>query len=204
MFRNLVQAAGLLVLAFPLLAAAELVVRVSNPDGSPVPGAAVFVESTAARAAAAASATATIEQRDKRFQPKLLVVRRGTAIDFPNNDTVRHHVYSFSPAKTFEIRLYIGQPAAPVVFDKLGTVVLGCNIHDQMVGFIHVVDTPWHGVTDAQGVARLPEPSSGAHRLKVWHPTMGQSGTAHEQALTWPSTGQSPVSVQLSRPMLPY
>ncbi len=204
MIKAVVQLGLMAAMAFPCATLAELLVRVSNPDGSPVAGAAVYVESPAARAAAAATAPATIEQRDKKFQPKLLVVQRGRAVDFPNNDTVRHHVYSFSPAKTFEIRLYIGRPAAPVVFDRVGTVVLGCNIHDQMVGFIQVVDTPWYGVTDAQGVARLPPPTAGAHQLKIWHPGMGQSGAVHEQALNWPLAAQAPVAAVLPRPMSPY
>jgi plastocyanin len=95
---------------------------------------------------------AEIEQRGRKFMPLVSVVQAGTEVSFPNNDTVRHHVYSFSPAKNFELKLYAGVPANPVNFDKPGTVVLGCNIHDKMVAYIQIVDTPWLGKTDADGM----------------------------------------------------
>jgi hypothetical protein len=87
-------------------------------------------------------------------------VRVGTAVRFPNQDNIRHHVYSFSPAKKFELPLYKGSEAAPVVFDRPGLVVLGCNIHDWMVGYLYVLETPWFGRTDAEGrvvLSGIPE-----------------------------------------------
>jgi plastocyanin len=86
-------------------------------------------------------------QQKKQFVPEVLVVPVGSEVRFPNHDTVRHHVYSFSPAKKFELKLYTGTPANPVLFDRPGVVVLGCNIHDQMVGWILVVDTPYYAQT---------------------------------------------------------
>ena len=83
-------------------------------------------------------------QQGKQFLPDVLVVPVGTSVHFPNRDSVRHHVYSFSPAKKFELKLYTGTPANPVVFDRAGVVTLGCNIHDRMVGWIVVVDTPYY------------------------------------------------------------
>ena len=113
---------------------------------------------------------AEIVQKDKRFIPLMSAVQTGSAVDFPNRDTVRHHVYSFSPAKTFELKLYLGQHAAPVVFDKPGVVVMGCNIHDQMVAYVMVADTPWLGVSDAEGQVRLSGFPAGEYRLEYWHP----------------------------------
>lgn len=151
--------------------ATPLTVTVQSQDGVALTDAvvAVFVEGAPRRA----SATQPVEmsQRNKHFMPGVLAVQTGTPVSFPNFDTVRHHVYSFSPIKTFEIKLYVGTPAAPVVFDKPGTAVLGCNIHDQMAGFIRVVDTPYFARTDAAGQARLDVPG-GKHRVQVWHASL--------------------------------
>jgi hypothetical protein len=103
-----------------------------------------------------------IAQADKQFTPAVTVVTVGSAVSFPNRDTVRHHVYSFSPAKTFELKLYIGTPANPVVFDKPGIAVLGCNIHDTMAAWVVVVDTPHHGLTAASGRVRLADVPPGS------------------------------------------
>lgn len=111
-----------------------------------------------------------IEQRNKTFAPAVSVVQTGTAIEFPNNDTVRHHVYSFSAAKVFELKLYAGKPEKPVLFDKPGVVVLGCNIHDRMAAYIVVVDTPWSAISQSDGVARVADVPPGEYQLQVWHP----------------------------------
>src|SRR3990167_8520880 len=153
--------------------AAPQAILVANEAGLPVAQAAVSVYVKGTRATAPAGATANMAQKGRAFQPTLLVVQTGTPVLFPNFDTVRHHVYSFSATKKFEIKLYAGTPAAPVVFDKAGTATLGCNIHDQMLGYIHVVDTPYFGQTDAQGRVTLDLPE-GSHRLRVWSPSMGE------------------------------
>ena len=92
--------------------------------------------------------------------PQLVVIQTGSAVQFPNFDTIRHHVYSFSAIKPFEIKLYSGRPSAPVVFDRPAPPPLGCNIHDSMVGYIHVVDTPYFGVSNAQGKVELELPQA--------------------------------------------
>ena len=112
---------------------------------------------------------AVMDQRDRQFVPEVLVVQTGTEVTFPNSDDIRHHVYSFSPAKRFELRLYHGTTAKPVTFAQAGQVVLGCNIHDSMLGYIYVVDTPYFGLTDARGEISLEVPA-GDYRLEVQHP----------------------------------
>ncbi len=72
-------------------------------------------------------------------------------VQFPNKDNIRHHVYSFSAARKFELPLYSGTPAQPVLFDKVGVVKLGCNIHDWMIGYIYVTETPYFGKSNAEG-----------------------------------------------------
>ena len=162
-------------------AAAPLSVTVTDTDGKPLAEAVVYVI-VKGLPAQGASATAQIEQRDKQFVPRVSVVQTGTAVLFPNNDSVRHHVYSFSPARTFDLKLYAGTPSQPVVFDKPGTAVLGCNVHDRMSAWVHVVDTPLFATTDAAGRATLDVPA-GTHRLRAWHFMQPEPGLPVEQAL---------------------
>ena len=112
--------------------------------------------------------SATIDQVDKRFVPRVTVIRTGTEVSFPNSDRIRHQVYSFSPPKVFTLKLYAGTSSAPVTFDKPGLVVLGCNIHDYMVGFVAVVDSPYFAKLPASGSALINLPA-GRYRLRVWH-----------------------------------
>ncbi|MGM9515484.1 methylamine utilization protein [Roseateles sp. DB2] len=142
--------------------------QLRNPDGQPLADAVVAVEIKGP--SRTSSSRAEMAQRDRQFQPHVLVVQTGTAVSFPNFDTVRHHVYSFSPIKPFDIRLYSGTPVEPIVFDKPGIAALGCNIHDRMGAFIVVVDTPVFGKTNGQGELSLDLPP-GEHALKLWHPS---------------------------------
>jgi len=135
------------------------------------------------------TARAELGQRDRQFTPQLLVVQTGTLVSFPNHDTVRHHVYSFSPIKVFEIKLYAGTPSDPIAFDKPGVATLGCNIHDRMSAHIIVVDTPLFAHTDAGGLAHFDLPA-GEHVLQAWHDSM-KSATLQNQALNAGDAGGS-------------
>ncbi|HLO93793.1 MAG TPA: methylamine utilization protein [Burkholderiaceae bacterium] len=146
--------------------------QLRNPEGQPLADAVVAVEIKGP--ARSNSGRAEMAQRDRQFQPHVLVVQTGTAVAFPNFDTVRHHVYSFSPIKPFDIKLYSGTPAEPIVFDKPGVAALGCNIHDRMGAFIVVVDTPVFGKTNVQGELSLDLPP-GEHTLRLWHPSRLQA-----------------------------
>lgn len=115
---------------------------------------------------------ASIEQANKSFIPLISVVQTGAEVNFPNNDTVRHHVYSFSASKVFELKLYSGKPARPVVFDKPGVVVLGCNIHDRMLAYVVVADTPWFAGSAAHGAAVIADVPIGDYLLQTWHPRL--------------------------------
>jgi plastocyanin len=148
--------------------AAELSVQVLDQAGNPLSNAVVYIE-TSVKSAVKSTTEANVDQKNKQFSPIVSVVQVGTSVNFPNKDSVRHHVYSFSPAKTFELKLYSGVPAKPVVFDKPGTVILGCNIHDNMLAYIHIVDTPYFGKTDVSGIVKLIDLPTGQHTLKAWH-----------------------------------
>jgi plastocyanin len=116
-----------------------------------------------------------VDQVDKQFLPYVKAVYVGSKVRFPNKDNVRHQVYSFSQPKQFELPLYAGTEAPPVLFDKPGVVVLGCNIHDWMVGYIYVSETPFFATTDAAGAATLEDLPPGEYLVRVWHPGMQQA-----------------------------
>lgn len=170
-------AAGLVgALACQVAIAASLALQVVDEQGVALEHAAVALKPLGA-AAPITPGKAEIVQQGKRFIPLMTAVPTGTAISFPNRDTVRHHVYSFSPAKPFELKLYIGTPAEPELFDKPGVVVMGCNIHDQMVAYVVVSDTPWVGVSDVAGQVRLDGLPAGEYVLEYWHPRWAGSTT---------------------------
>ena len=127
-----------------------------------------------------------VDQVDKQFVPYVKTVLVGSKVRFPNSDHIRHQVYSFSPAKKFELPLYGGTDAPPVVFDKPGVVVLGCNIHDWMVGYIYVSETPFFAKTGAAGTAAIDEMPPGEYTVRVWHPSMerGEETTARRVTLS--------------------
>jgi plastocyanin len=163
-------------IAAPALAG-DLTVEVRDALGNAITDAVVYAEPVGAPAPAPRpDARATIDQVNKEFVPRVTVVRAGTQVSFPNSDNIRHSIYSFSPAKTFTTKLYSGREAAPVLFDTSGLVVLGCNIHDKMVAWVIIVDTPWFARTGADGVALLRALPPGEYRLTATAPSAGLKG----------------------------
>lgn len=136
---------------------------------------------------------AVMDQRNSQFTPGVLPITVGSTVTFPNSDNIRHQVYSFSPAKTFDLPLYAGTPAAPVRFDQAGIVSVGCNIHDWMIGWIVVLDTPHFGKTGADGSVTLTAPA-GRYRLQAWHPRIS---TALVEEIGLGETGNEPKILQL-------
>ncbi len=169
--------------------AATVDVQALSSDGKPLVDAVLFLESREAKAASKPLQGVEVEQVQRRFSKRVTVLPVGSELRFPNRDTVRHHVYSFSPAKTFELKLYTGTPANPVLFDKPGVAVLGCNIHDNMVAWVVVVETPYHAVADAQGTVRLDNVPPGSYRLRSWHPALPPGAAAGDEALLVPAAG---------------
>jgi plastocyanin len=149
--------------------AASVVVRATDALGKPVADAAVYAVSSAS-AGEAKNARAAIEQVDREFVPYVSVIQQGTVVIFPNRDPILHHVYSFSPAKTFEIKLYTGKPPGGILFDRAGVVTIGCNIHDWMTAYVVVVPTPHFGRTDEGGAAVLRDLPAGTYEVRAWHP----------------------------------
>ena len=155
-----------------IAAAADLTVMVKTAAGRPVKDVVVTVHPVEAAPSQAIRFPwpLQMDQRDLQFDPFVLVAPVGGQVTFPNRDGVRHHVYSFSPAKRFEIKLYGRDEARSVRFEKAGVVALGCNIHDSMVAFIKVVDTPYAAKSDSSGAVSFRGLPAGAAVVRVWHP----------------------------------
>ena len=161
-------------------AAATLEIAVVDAQGRPIEDVAVYATPAHAAVVAAhgsnvaaalhAAPKASMDQQNLQFVPHLIVVQTGTEVAFPNGDEVSHHVYSFSETKPFELPLYKGDEAPPQLFDRPGIVVLGCNIHDNMLGYVVVVDTPHFAKTDDQGAAVIDDVPSGDYVVAAWTP----------------------------------
>ena len=173
---------ALLGLAIPVAAvAAPVSITLRGPDGAPLADAVVMVD-VPNGPKVNPRGNYVMEQKNIQFQPHVLVVPVGAAVTFPNRDLVRHHVYSFSKPKKFDLKLYGRQEERSVVFDQPGIVALGCNIHDSMSGFVVVSATPFAAKTDAAGRATLDVPA-GAATLRIWSPAIRAAGNMLAQAI---------------------
>ena len=153
------------------LSAGSFDVTVKDGKGALVSDAVVYAKGNGMNAQSTKKQT-VIDQQDKQFIPYVTAVQVGTSILFPNKDNIRHHVYSLSSAKKFELPLYKGVPAEPVVFDKEGFVTLGCNIHDWMIAYVAVLGTPYFQVTGREGRALLKNLPPGQYTVEVWQPSL--------------------------------
>jgi len=175
---------------------AELAASVVDEQGRPLADAIVVaVPADGSLRLPARPRDGVVDQVNKEFTPKVTAIVVGTPVTFPNNDNVRHQVYSFSPAKRFELPLYAGVPAQPVLFDKPGVIVLGCNIHDWMVGYVYVSESPYFAKTGSDGKALLADLPPRPYVVRVWHPQLDASeestrqnvdaSSASRLAVTW-------------------
>ncbi|HEY3809066.1 MAG TPA: hypothetical protein VGL50_03930 [Steroidobacteraceae bacterium] len=193
-----------LLLACPRLHAADLDISVVDAAGHGVAGIVLIAEPKFELPAAKRTTPhgAIMDQRQKQFVPNILVIQTGTGVDFPNSDQIEHQVYSFSPAKPFQLSLYAGRKYPPIIFDKAGLVVIGCNIHDQMIGYIYVTDSPWFGRSDAQGHWVVHDVPAGQYRIVAWHPRLQEpAGTTLQSQVA--ATDGAPVSAvfRLTKPL---
>jgi plastocyanin len=200
MDKLLAAAAGLvLVLGSVAGHAAELLVLVKDHHGKSVPDAVIVATPQDPKSAQHVKPQmVAVDQVDKQFVPYVKAVFVGSKVRFPNSDNIRHQVYSFSPAKKFELPLYAGANAPPVVFDKPGVVVLGCNIHDWMVGYIYVSETPYFAKTEAAGTAAIEAMPPGEYAVRVWHPSMENGEEATTRHVTLSADAPTKVEWDLS------
>lgn len=171
----------LLMSAFASVQSYAISIEVKQKTGEPAVGVVVLLESDSA--AGANKQMAEMGQRDREFDPHVLVVQKGSTVNFPNYDDIKHHIYSFSSVKTFEQELYEGTASTPVTFDKAGIVELGCNVHDWMLGYIYVTETPYFGMTDEKGKVQIPNAPAGEYLLTVWHPRMENDSHTFTQTI---------------------
>lgn len=189
--------------------ASELTVRILDREGRPVEQVVVIVEPESMEGARAleamnglkAAAPAIVDQKDRQFVPYITAIRTGTAVVFPNSDSIGHQVYSFSPAKRFELGLYRGHPHPPVTFDKPGVVVLGCNIHDWMIGYIYVSDALAFGVSDEHGEWESGELAAGDYRVSLWSPRLTKNEGAPTQTISIEHGRREAVTFRLKLPL---
>lgn len=162
----------LLLSTMPALASELTVTVVLNGQHTPVADAVVYLN----KDSVTTPITTEIYQKDRAFHPHVLIIPVGSYVEFPNRDNTQHHVYSFSPAKTFDIELYAGMPKTPILFDQPGIVELGCNIHDHMQAFVVVTRTDVIGRTDTNGQVVLPMDTTDSPdnyiTLNIWHPRL--------------------------------
>lgn len=179
--------------------AADVSVRVRTADGAPVKDAVVSIAPAHAPASAGKFPWRfEIAQRDLAFDPFVLIVPAGAHVHFPNFDAVRHHVYSFSPAKKFEIQLYGKDDSRSAEFPTPGVVAIGCNIHDKMSAFIYVADTSYAAKTDAAGVATITGVPDGDAVIRTWHPHAAVLSQRIEQQTTISAASANTLVAEIS------
>src|SRR5215467_14777462 len=163
----------LLLVMYKPAAATTFTAVISDQDGKPVANAVVSLMADSGSGMPAPgsrlSAEKTIDQRNETFLPLVTIVPKGGRIIFANNDQTTHQVYSFSKVKQFEMTLNRGQ-TAPVTFENVGVAALGCNIHDHMIAYAFVADSPWTVITDEDGLAVIADMPAGNYKVRVWHP----------------------------------
>lgn len=182
--------------------ASDLTIKVTTASHQNMPNAVVYLmtEDSVQHESTVVEPMALMDQINKQFAPHILAVQKGTQVRFPNSDSIKHHVYSFSRALTFELQLYKGLEAEPLLFNHSGIIELGCNVHDWMLGYIIVVDTPYFGKTNAKGEMRFDVPD-GQYKVKIWHPRIDENLTDLEKSISL--TSQSTELIQLTKKLLP-
>ncbi|MXO59714.1 methylamine utilization protein [Altererythrobacter salegens] len=178
--------------------AADITVTVTDDSGRPVPDAVVIADVPGAKVPP--KGVFRIDQKDTAFVPFMLVVPVGSRVEFANLDPFRHHVYSFSPGNKFELKLFGKGEVRSAVLGTVGTVAIGCNIHDTMQAFVRVVDTPYALRTDDRGRAVLKGVPASARTLRVWHPRLRAPGNELKLAINPAGNLSLPVKVKLRRP----
>jgi hypothetical protein len=162
--------------------AGEIAATVTDQRGAPVEDAVVYATPRSGKAPQRAQ-SALIAHQNQQFVPYVTAVQAGSLINLPNLDPVKHHAYSISPAKKFDLPLYSGTPKEPLLFDKPGIVTIGCNIHDWMLAYVCVLETPFFAVTGADGRAQLRGLAAGAYDVEVWQPRLKGEPSANRQQI---------------------
>lgn len=192
--------AVLTLLSVSVCQAGTLKVKLVDNQALLLTNAVVFLESETLKNSYDGEEIAIMDQVNRQFSPYILAVQKGQRVSFPNSDSIKHHVYSFSRPKVFELELFKNRRAQSMLFDKSGVVELGCNIHDWMLGYIYVVDTPYFAQTNADGIVSIDAPD-GDYTLRVWHPRIQDQDIEKKRPVTL--TGDKEVTITLSETLAP-
>jgi plastocyanin len=179
--------------------AVPLELQLLGTDGKGVGSTVVVLRSMDTTRPVARPVQATMDQVNREFRPHVLVVPTGSTVSFPNTDTVQHQVYSYSPAKHFELPLYRGT-SKPIEFDTAGIVTVSCNIHDNMRAYVFVVDAHYFGHTDAAGIWKAPDVQPGSYSVQIWHPRARKMKPVIDQKITV-SAAEPRVTLRLASPL---
>lgn len=192
--------AVLTLLSVSVCQAGTLKVKLVDNQALLLTNAVVYLENEALKGTYEGEEIAIMDQVNRQFSPYILAVQKGQRVSFPNSDSIKHHVYSFSSPKVFELQLFKNRRAQSMLFDKSGVIELGCNIHDWMLGYIYVVDTPYFAQTDADGVVSIDAPD-GEYTLHVWHPRIQEQDIQKKRLVTL--AGNQEVTIKLSETLAP-
>ena len=116
------------------------------------------------------SSKVVLDQRNVTFIPRVVVVRVGTTVEFPNNDRLFHNVFSYRDGKKFDLGMYPTGTSKPIVFDRPGLARLFCNIHPNMAAYVMAVDTPYYALSDERGVFTISDVPPGSYTYHAWRP----------------------------------
>lgn len=164
------KAIGTLLLLLINTSVSAWTLTVVDQDGNPAQNAVVQING--ADIHSSDTSVAIMDQVNREYSPHVLAIHKNQQVSFPNSDNVRHHIYSFSKAKQFEVKLYAGTPLSPITFENEGIVVLGCNIHDSMLGYIVVYESGKFSVVDKKGMVSFTEPHDTISSISIWHPNL--------------------------------
>jgi len=181
--------------------AGELRVSISDTDGNPLDNAVIEITNPVPPIPDDWDYSAVMDQVDKEFVRNTITVVQGSVVEFPNSDDILHHVYSFSGDLAFELPLYMGDEAEPVRFDHPGVAVLGCNIHDWMIGYIYVGESHLAALSDENGVATLANLPPGDYEFRIWHPRASDTAMAARHNVSVQAQGVT--SIDLSTELAP-
>lgn len=182
--------------------AAELTLSVRDANDHGIEGVVLIADPDRAIEKKRITRVVVMDQINMQFVPDVLVIQSGSSVDFPNSDQIQHQVYSFSAPKKFQLSLYAGHKYPPVQFDRPGLITVGCNIHDSMLAYIYVTDSPYFGKSDQHGTLVLHDLPAGSYTLTAWHPQLpdGRSSGV-QQRVTLTASEHGAALFRLSRPM---
>jgi plastocyanin len=194
---NFSRLLSLSLLTVSLNVSATTLTGVVTDDGEPVFEAVITAVGTTKTKPVLATSPRKMDQKHREFVSHVLAVHAGESVLFPNSDNIQHHIYSFSPANSFEVQLYKDVSPKPIKFDKAGIVVLGCNIHDWMVGYVYVSDAPYVTQTNEKGEWSLNLPPDD-YTVTLWHPNLDTPNNVQIQQLKITTEKSTPIEQKIT------